>query len=278
MKQLFNPLVSCFSLLLRKHSSNGRRLPPFLCFGLLGFTFFLVVFIYGEDFHCFFSIQQHHRATVVSSNFQQSRQHYLRLDQDSVNPHPLYNPQLPNSSSKSPQPILKTALVPTKKNDLVVGAEEECDLFSGKWVWDELNRPLYEESECPYIQQQFSCQAHGRPDKDYLFWKWQPHGCSLPSFNASLMLEKLRGKRMLFIGDSLNRGQFFSFVCLLHRLIPEHAKSMTTFESFTVFRAENYNATIEFHWAPFLLESNSDNRANLQTKKKKENCSQRMDE
>ncbi|TXG50046.1 hypothetical protein EZV62_025921 [Acer yangbiense] len=46
------------------------------------------------------------------------------------------------------------------------------------------------------------------------------------------MLETLRGKRMMFVGDSLNRGQFVSM---------------------------EYNATIEFYWAPFLLESNPDN-------------------
>ncbi|KAL9402315.1 hypothetical protein Peur_006164 [Populus x canadensis] len=134
-----------------------------------------------------------------------------------------------------------------------------CDLFSGRWVWDDSTRPLYEESECPYIQPQLTCQEHGRPDKDYQYWRWQPHGCDLPSFNATLMLETLRGKRMMFVGDSLNRGQYVSMVCLLHRLIPEGQKSMETFDSLTVFTAKEYNATIEFYWAPFLLESNSDN-------------------
>ncbi|KAJ6311962.1 hypothetical protein OIU77_013667 [Salix suchowensis] len=135
---------------------------------------------------------------------------------------------------------------------------EGCDLFSGRWVWDDSTRPLYEESECPYIQPQLTCQEHGRPDKDYQHWRWQPHGCDLPSFNATLMLETLRGKRMMFVGDSLNRGQYVSMVCLLHRLIPEDQKSMETFGSLTVFTAKEYNATIEFYWAPFLLESNSD--------------------
>ncbi|KAL3521259.1 hypothetical protein ACH5RR_019408 [Cinchona calisaya] len=136
--------------------------------------------------------------------------------------------------------------------------EEECDVFSGKWVRDEVNRPLYEESECPYIQPQLTCQEHGRPDKEYQYWRWQPHHCKLPSFNATLMLETLRGKRMMFVGDSLNRGQYVSMVCLLQRFIPEDAKSMTTNGSLTVFTAKNYNATIEFYWAPFLVESNSD--------------------
>ncbi|XP_059627936.1 protein trichome birefringence-like 33 [Cornus florida] len=136
--------------------------------------------------------------------------------------------------------------------------EKDCDVFSGRWVRDELTRPLYDESECPYIQPQLTCQEHGRPDKEYQYWRWQPHGCSLPSFNATLMLETLRGKRMLFVGDSLNRGQYVSMVCLLHSLIPENAKSMETNGSLTIFTAKDYNATIEFYWAPFLLESNSD--------------------
>ena len=58
------------------------------------------------------------------------------------------------------------------------------------------------------------------------------------SFNATLMLETLRGKRMMFVGDSLNRGQYVSMVCLLHKLIPEDEKSMETFDSLTVFTAK----------------------------------------
>ncbi|KAK8612341.1 hypothetical protein V6N13_092457 [Hibiscus sabdariffa] len=58
---------------------------------------------------------------------------------------------------------------------------EGCDIFSGRWVRDELNRPHYEESECPYIQPQLTCQEHGRPDREYQKWRWQPHGCDIPS-------------------------------------------------------------------------------------------------
>ncbi|KAM1406837.1 hypothetical protein ACFXTH_001464 [Malus domestica] len=57
----------------------------------------------------------------------------------------------------------------TKREELppfAIGKNEEgCDVFSGRWNFDESTRPLYEESECPYIQPQLTFQEHGRPDK-----------------------------------------------------------------------------------------------------------------
>ncbi|KAL6131658.1 hypothetical protein ACLB2K_070032 [Fragaria x ananassa] len=201
------------------------RLSPYL-FTLLAFILFVAV-LYGEDLMCIFSQQ---------------------LEPAAAN-----------------QFVVKPGKIKMKKLPFSIGkSDPECDIFTGRWVWDESNRPLYEESECPYIQPQLTCQKHGRPDKDYQKWRWQPDGCDLPSFNATLMLETLRGKRMMFVGDSLNRGQYVSMICLLHSLIPEGAKSMETFDSDsrTVFTAKDYNATLEFYWAPFLLESNSDNAVN----------------
>lgn len=136
--------------------------------------------------------------------------------------------------------------------------EEGCDLFSGKWVYDDA-RPHYRERDCRFISSQFTCQAHGRPDRLYQYWRWQPHGCSLPSFNATFMLERLRGKRMLFVGDSLNRGQYSSMLCLLQHAIPKFSRSHKHHASHTVFTAPEYNASFEFYWAPFLVESNCDN-------------------
>lgn len=43
---------------------------------------------------------------------------------------------------------------------------------------------------------------------------------------------------MMFVGDSLNRGQFVSLVCLLQSVIPEGEKSMETNGSFNIFRAK----------------------------------------
>ncbi|KAJ8533783.1 hypothetical protein K7X08_007107 [Anisodus acutangulus] len=62
----------------------------------------------------------------------------------------------------------------------------------------------------------------------------------------------------MFVGDSLNRGQWLSMVCLLQSVIPAEKRFMSEQAHLTSLRAEEYNASIEFLWAPFLVESNSD--------------------
>lgn len=42
----------------------------------------------------------------------------------------------------------------------------------------------------------------------------------------------------MFVGDSLNRGQWISMVCLLQSVIPANKKSMTPNAQLTIFRAE----------------------------------------
>lgn len=52
------------------------------------------------------------------------------------------------------------------------------------------------------------------------------------------MWEKLRGKRLMFVGDSLNRGQWISMVCLMQSVIPADKKFMTPQAHLSIFRAE----------------------------------------
>ncbi|KAL4572410.1 hypothetical protein LXL04_019186 [Taraxacum kok-saghyz] len=140
--------------------------------------------------------------------------------------------------------------------------KDSCNIFSGKWVLDDTSYPLYKESDCPYMSDQLACHKHGRPDLEYQYWRWQPHGCNLKRWNASEMWEKLRDKRLMFVGDSLNRGQWISMLCLLESTIPPDKKSITPNAPLTIFRAEEYNATVEFQWAPLVVESNSDDPVN----------------
>jgi hypothetical protein len=39
--------------------------------------------------------------------------------------------------------------------------QEECDLFDGKWVWDDAY-PLYESLDCPFLDVGFSLEKNGQ--------------------------------------------------------------------------------------------------------------------
>ncbi|KAK6122030.1 hypothetical protein DH2020_044228 [Rehmannia glutinosa] len=73
---------------------------------------------------------------------------------------------------------------------------EDCDLFTGEWVFDNITHPIYKEDECEFLTAQ--------------------------------------------------------------SVVPPGKKSLNKTGSLSVFRIEDYNATVEFYWAPFLVESNSD--------------------
>ncbi|KAG6689169.1 hypothetical protein I3842_11G161100 [Carya illinoinensis] len=140
--------------------------------------------------------------------------------------------------------------------------EEGCNVFEGEWVWDNESYPFYTEESCPYLVKQVTCRRNGRPDSFYKNWRWQPNGCDLPRFDALKLLQILRGKRLMFIGDSVQRAQFESMVCLVQSVIPEGKKSLRRVPPMKIFRVEEFDASIEYYWAPFIVESNSDHATN----------------
>ncbi|CAL9061751.1 unnamed protein product [Musa banksii] len=152
--------------------------------------------------------------------------------------------------------------------DKIGFSARECSVTEGRWVFNRSQEPLYSHRSCPYLDRQVQCTRNGRPDDSYLYWVWEMDDCTLPRFNAAVVLEKLRGKRLMFVGDSLQRAQWQSFVCLVQAQIPPEHKSMNRSRSLSVFRAKEYNATIEFYWAPFLVESNTDGHIIADTSKR----------
>ncbi|KAL0347516.1 UNVERIFIED_CONTAM: protein trichome birefringence-like 34 [Sesamum calycinum] len=136
-----------------------------------------------------------------------------------------------------------------------------CNLFSGRWVYDNLSSsyPLYKEANCSFMPDEFACEKYGRKDFKYQNWRWQPHDCDLPRFNGTALLEKIRGKKLVFVGDSLNRNQWASMLCLIESSIQQSSPKLVNRDgNMFIFQATDYNATIGFYWSPFLVESNSD--------------------
>ncbi|PVH33432.1 hypothetical protein PAHAL_8G003200 [Panicum hallii] len=139
-------------------------------------------------------------------------------------------------------------------------SKEECNWSRGQWVYDNVSRPLYSGLKCTFIFPEVACDKYGRKDVMYQHWRWQPHGCDLPRFDAIKLLEMLRNKRLVFVGDSVNRNQWVSLVCMVEASIPDDRLKTRIFNgSLISFKALEYNATIDFYWSPLLLESNSDN-------------------
>ncbi|XP_014632937.1 protein trichome birefringence-like 34 [Glycine max] len=110
------------------------------------------------------------------------------------------------------------------------------------------------------MSDKFACEKFGRKDLSYQNWRWKPHKCDLPRVQCTTLLERLRNKRLVFVGDSLIRGQWVSMVCLVDSILPSTLKSMhsTANDSLRIFKAKEYNASIEHYWSPLLVESNSD--------------------
>ncbi|KAF8399208.1 hypothetical protein HHK36_015073 [Tetracentron sinense] len=149
----------------------------------------------------------------------------------------------------------------TADQDLVrARAGKKCDIYSGEWVPNS-NAPYYTNTTCWAIHDHQNCMKYGRPDTEFMKWRWKPDDCELPIFNPAHFLELVRGKSMAFVGDSVGRNQIQSLICLLSRVeYPVHVsyrpqEKSKHWQYTNYWKYTNYSFTIASFWTAYLVKA-----------------------
>ena len=142
-------------------------------------------------------------------------------------------------------------------------SSSSCDYTSGKWVQDKQSTPLYNDTTCGTIKEGRNCIAHGRPDLDYLHWRWRPNKCQLSRFDPNTFLQIITNKHIAFVGDSLARNQLESLLCMLATIsTPNLVYKDGEENKFRRWNFPSHNANVSIYWSPFLVHGVEKSNAN----------------
>ncbi|KAK7246374.1 hypothetical protein RIF29_41242 [Crotalaria pallida] len=128
-----------------------------------------------------------------------------------------------------------------------------CNLFIGSWVVDP-SYPLYDSSSCPFIDAEFDCQKYGRPDKQYLKYAWKPDSCALPRFDGVDFLKRWKGKKIMFVGDSLSLNMWESLSCMIHASVTDAKTSFLRKEALSSVTFQDYGVSIQLYSTHYLVD------------------------
>ncbi|XP_054786262.1 protein trichome birefringence-like 19 [Prosopis cineraria] len=140
-------------------------------------------------------------------------------------------------------------------------SRKKCDIFSGEWVPNP-EAPYYTNTSCWAIHEHQNCIKYGRPDSEFMKWRWKPNDCELPIFNPFQFLEIMRGKSMAFVGDSVGRNQMQSLICLLSRAEWPEDDSEIQDDYFRRWKYPSNNFTVAAFWTTHLVKSKAERNPN----------------
>ncbi|PIA53755.1 hypothetical protein AQUCO_00900377v1 [Aquilegia coerulea] len=123
-----------------------------------------------------------------------------------------------------------------------------CDYNDGSWIYDPTVRsnPRYDNT-CKEIFKGWNCISGNKSNgRDLINWRWKPNHCDLSPFNPIRFLHRFRNTNIGFIGDSLNRNMFVSFVCTLKRVSNE-VKKWRPAGADRGYTFLQYNLTVAYH-------------------------------
>ncbi|KAG6485152.1 hypothetical protein ZIOFF_053681 [Zingiber officinale] len=142
----------------------------------------------------------------------------------------------------------------TINEEHVVSKQDRCDLFTGQWIPNP-SGPRYTNESCRFIEPPQNCMKNGRPDTEYLFWRWKPNDCDVSPFDAKRFLDTMKNKNWALVGDSILRNQVQSLICLLSKV--EEPVEVDHDEQYKSrrwhFHSHNFN--ISLIWSPFLIKA-----------------------
>lgn len=102
--------------------------------------------------------------------------------------------------------VKETRKSPRNSESDAVGDLSSCDIFDGNWVLDD-SEPVYPPGSCPYIDDAFNCFKNGRPDSDYLRFRWKPQGCQIPRWEIEFLINFMQYVTILYMGlNQFNPG------------------------------------------------------------------------
>ncbi|KAK7340777.1 hypothetical protein VNO77_21490 [Canavalia gladiata] len=166
----------------------------------------------------------------------------------------------PFSLMKNSHQYSSSPEIHASNSNLSITEMKRCNIFSGEWV-PYSKGPYYNNDTCHLIIDQQNCFKFGRPDTEFLKWRWKPHQCDLPFFDATHFLNLVKGKSMAFLGDSVGRNQMNSLVCLLNHVArPEDITERYGTDPiyFRRWLYVDYNFTLVTLWSPFLVKASDD--------------------
>ncbi|PHT42696.1 Protein trichome birefringence-like 4 [Capsicum baccatum] len=176
----------------------------------------------------------------------------------------MFSPRKPIPNLRTTSTILAPIKFP-RKSWIYVAIKEDTsstfDIFYGKWIEDNDLQPLYKLGSCSFVDNTFTCFKNGRHKTDYLRLRWNPHDCYIPGFDKLKMLKMLKGKRLVFVGDSLNRNIWESLVCALRNSLNDKNKVNEVSgryefrcQGFYSFKFNDFKCSINFIKSPLLVQ------------------------